>query len=408
MARPEAVLVEPPKRSEKNLPLGVECGLGPIAHMQTLTMHRSSDPTPVRVGFITPSLLLGGAERWMIALARSSDPRCVRWTGTALTEWAQSDSSLSGELRHSMPIYGGPPRGEGEHDMESVDRLPTAQQGVDLVFQRSEVVVAWGLDHLADLVDGYRGRVVLVSHSAAEWTSRAIRLSEPGATDFAAVSEAALAPFSEAVRPRARVLYNGAEVSRCVPTRDRGDIRSSWGFDRRHRLIGYVGRYSPEKNPLAAAITAGRLGGWYRAVYMGGGWNEAETRSAAESAARGRVRFIPPTPSVGATLTALDLLMLASPNEGFSMVLIEAWLAGLPTVATRVGAVPELEAVHGRLVVPIATEANADELAEAVEAALSPSNREVVEHARSVAWNHLTSEAMATRWADYLREISGS
>jgi glycosyltransferase involved in cell wall biosynthesis len=109
---------------------------------------------------------------------------------------------------------------------------------------------------------------------------------------------------------------------------------------------------------------------------------------------------------VGNALAALDVFLLASPSEGFSLALTEAWLCGVPVVATRVGAVPELEGTHGQMVVPVPAGAESAELAAAVRRALSADNRVVIERAKEVAWRHFTAQAMADRWTGFLMMIA--
>lgn len=365
---------------------------------------RTDRRPPPRVGFLTPSLLMGGAERWMIALAEHCDPEAVAWAGTALTADALAEPAICREMNRFMPVYGGPaPDGDRSHPY--VTRLPTAADAVTAVARQADVIISWGVHYLKDQLDGFPGASVLVSHGTGEWTNDAMKASESGATHFAAVSEAALAPFSPSARSKARVIHNGVDADRCTPTIGRDRLRALWGFDELKRLVGYVGRYSPEKNPLAAARAVRELGGDYRAVYIGSGWKEAETRAGVVEAAGDRAVFFPPVPRVGDVFVALDVLVLASPSEGFSLGLTEAWLAGLPTVATRVGAVPELEREYGPLVVPVPVDPTPRELADAVETALGPDRRVRTERARRVAWDHFTAGAMAARWTEFLREV---
>lgn len=229
-----------------------------------------------------------------------------------------------------------------------------------------------------------------------------------GATHFAAVSEAALRPFSPTIRGRAVVIPNGVDVPRCTPTMASERVRAAWGFDERHRLVGYVGRYSFEKDPTAAARAVAYLGDPYHAIYAGGGWMEAEVRLDVERIAGGRVRFVPASRQVGDVLSALDVFMLTSPAEGFSLAMAEAWYGGVPVVATRVGAVPELERRHGPLVAPVPVYPSPSTLGTAIVNALSPEfRREVVPRAQAMVCDHYTASAMAGRWVDYLETICG-
>lgn len=68
-------------------------------------------------------------------------------------------------------------------------------------------------------------------------------------------------------------------------------------------------------------------------------------RLAALAAASGvahRLRFLPPAAAVGTLLRSVDAVVVLSPREGFPMVVVEAGMVGIPVIATRVGALPEL------------------------------------------------------------------
>ena len=142
-----------------------------------------------------------------------------------------------------------------------------------------------------------------------------VRSSEAGATHFVAVSETALAPFSPEARKTAIIIHNGIDVERCTPTVARQQTRAAWGFGDHHRLIGYVGRYSGEKVPEAAARAAHHLGGDYHAVYAGSGWMEVDLRRYVGEIAGPRARFVPMDRQVGNLLNAIDVFLLASPAD---------------------------------------------------------------------------------------------
>jgi glycosyltransferase involved in cell wall biosynthesis len=65
-------------------------------------------------------------------------------------------------------------------------------------------------------------------------------------------------------------------------------------------------------------------------------------RLAADRGVAERVRFLPPSPAVGTLLRSVDAVIIASQQEGFPMIAVEAGMAGVPLIATRVGALPEL------------------------------------------------------------------
>jgi len=370
---------------------------------------------PLRVGLLTPSLGVGGAERWMISLARHADPRRIQWVGTALTYASQADPALAAEMARIMPIYSEAASaaewvGNAVPGVPSVDpnspihRFRTPREAIAAVANAADVVISWGSSRSGFVARRFGCRTVFVSHcsfGSADCLASAV----DSQINLTAVSEAATATFPDYLRSRVRVIHNGIDEHRSVATRPRAEIRQEWGFEDHHRLVGYVGRASHEKNPLAAAQAVAHLGGDYRAVYVGPGRHLEEVRAAALEIAGPNVLFVPPVDQIGNALAALDAFVLASPSEGFSLALTEAWYAGLPTVATRVGAVPELETKHGQLVVPVPINPTPDELARAVEQALSDDNRETVNRAREVVREQYTATAMAARWCDYLDEI---
>lgn len=65
-------------------------------------------------------------------------------------------------------------------------------------------------------------------------------------------------------------------------------------------------------------------------------------REVAERGLDERVRFLPPGRDVGTLLRSIDALIVPSQHEGFPMVVVEAGMLGVPVIATRVGALPEL------------------------------------------------------------------
>lgn len=370
------------------------------------TLARPRAVPTICVGFLTPNLLLGGAEYWILGLLRRLDPRAFSLGGVAMMNNAPSELEVCREAASCTRIYGGPLHdcpADRAPDRCLVLRFPSLRDALAKVAADSDILIVWGLSHLDRYLGGlgFPGPIVLVSHGCGPATEKMLASSETFASHLVGVSAAAAASFHS---KRVAVLHDGGDHERCRVTRSRDRTRDEWGALPTEKLVGYVGRFSWEKNPLAAARAVRRLGAGYRAVYIGSGWKEHEVKAAVLQLAPNAI-FVPPVKQVGDALAALDAFVLASPSEGFSLSLTEAWLCGLPTVATRVGAIPELERAHGRLVVPVSVDASDEELSCAVRRALGEENRAVVERAREVAWRHYTADAMAKRWSDFLLQI---
>lgn len=369
---------------------------------------------PLRGVLVTPGLLLGGAERWLVSLVKHTDCSRVRWIGTAISSAGGADAALCRELSRYTELHCQIPPQSAERsavpfDPRRFDRIhgdwPRALRHLA---RRADVVLAWGAaDVVAPLADA-RVPVVLVSHT----TEPAPDSSAAGPTHLAAVSGAAAEYFPAALRAErpVTVIYNGAERARCRVRHGRPGQRQRWGLGPHDVAIGYVGRHAPEKNYLAAARAALALPERYRAIYYGsvvGRSSEAAPdlkRLAAEHP--GRIRIHRPRSHLGDILAGLDVLMLASHREAFSLVLIEAWLAGVPVVATPVGSLPELQEMYGPLAMDVSGDPSPEELAAAVRRALGREGQAAAARARRIAHRTFTCEAMARRWMNYLEQVA--
>jgi glycosyltransferase involved in cell wall biosynthesis len=137
------------------------------------------------------------------------------------------------------------------------------------------------------------------------------------------------------------------------------DASSAASSDGRETVILSVGRLDNEKNPLLLADVLGLLddgeGDWrlvvcgegplaqplHDRIIAGGVAEHAELRG-----------FVPVGPALQAVYRKSDLFLHASLTEGVPQVLFEAFAAGLPVVATDVGAVAETVGEAALLVPP--------------------------------------------------------
>jgi glycosyltransferase involved in cell wall biosynthesis len=123
------------------------------------------------------------------------------------------------------------------------------------------------------------------------------------------------------------------------------------------RVVGFVGRLVPQKDPelLVRAFAAIPLAD-ARLVLIGDGALRPQVESLVERLGLGeRVTLLGEVPA-RRLLPAFDVLALASRYEGHPHVVIEALSAGVPVVSTRTGGISELLGSGAGLIVPVGDE----------------------------------------------------
>jgi glycosyltransferase involved in cell wall biosynthesis len=189
-----------------------------------------------------------------------------------------------------------------------------------------------------------RGWAIAASHLAARWLEDAV---EPG---------------------RVVTVYNGVAGFGASP-RPREEVRR----------IAMIGRLSPEKGPLefvgAAKIVSERIGGLRFTVcgdaVFSKDWRAGESyvQMLRAEAAGAPVDFPGWTEDIGGFLSRTDLLVVPSDaSDNAPRVILEAFAAGVPVLATQAGAIPELieHGVTGLLVAKRTPEALAQAILHAV------------------------------------------
>lgn len=346
----------------------------------------------IRVAFLTPSLHIGGAERWILSLARHFvDAQAVDVVLCA----PHFHPDIFKEAAQLMPVFAARQLG----DPEETRRL-LAQ-----ACRRADVLITWGIPRLATVTHGLRLPVIDVSHSDGAWQqqTKMVRRASGGANFHVAVSRAALGAFPAGVAQRAVVIYNGAEVHRVSPRRGRTWQRAQWGVTEKDRVALFLGRFDEVKGPLRLIDALPHLPAEWKAVFHGHGPLLSQLRSRAQKCEQ-RCRILAPVSQVGDALAAADVLVMPSRHEGMPLSLVEAWLAGLPAVTTRFAFVEEAQRMHGPLGTTVPLNATAEQLADAISNASSKHAC----RAREVAWNRYTAAAMAQRWEEFLQAVLAS
>ena len=187
---------------------------------------------------------------------------------------------------------------------------------------------------------------------------------------------------------RACVIYNGVSPPATVAP----------PHERREPVVGIVGRLAPEKGVDVAIrampdIPEGHL------IVVGEGDERTHLESLADTLGIARrVTFAGWVEPPWAEHWSFDVLVAPSLNEGFSLVVLEALLAGIPVVAARVGGIPEMitDGDNGLLVPP----GDPPALARAVNELLAdPERRRVMaERGLATALERFTPAKMATQF----------
>jgi glycosyltransferase involved in cell wall biosynthesis len=145
------------------------------------------------------------------------------------------------------------------------------------------------------------------------------------------------------------------------------------GMEDDRPLVSWIGRLEPEKRPLLALRAAElnlRRHPEVRYVFAGDGRLRGDmTEFIAAHGLGDAVTMLGPIEDVEHLLADSRFLLLTSEVEGFGLILVEAQAAGVPCIASLVGAVPEV--VEPRYGITVPDEEDATGLADALEHGLS-------------------------------------
>ena len=174
---------------------------------------------------------------------------------------------------------------------------------------------------------------------------------------------------------KVRLVPNGLDP---LPIADRDEVRRELGIPLTARVIGFVGRFDDQKDPLRLIEAFERLAGHedVHLVMVGDGplHQEAQDR-AGKSATSDRIHLLGEQPGAW-SMAAFDVFALPSRYEGFPYVLLEAAAHGLPIVTTQDAGASQLvvDGISGWMIPSMDTE----RLTSALDAALECEHPEAV------------------------------
>ena len=144
-------------------------------------------------------------------------------------------------------------------------------------------------------------------------------------------------------RDRITVIPNAVPDSRFpVPSAaQRLEAREHYGVTKSTPCVCYVGALSSEKDVAAVILAVAEIDGAVGLI-AGDGSHREKLQRHADKLSPGKVRLLGAVAEPQDVYAAADLLLLPSLSEGMPAVLIEAGLMGTATVASAVGAIPEM------------------------------------------------------------------
>lgn len=339
---------------------------------------------PLRVVHVGPSMLRGGAEQWLVGLIRSLDPRRLQVLRCIVT----------------MPELVDP---EVVADMPAPVEVGRAKHRVKKAVRECDVILCWGPAELGEWLADCRPKLcVFVAHGEGDWTRTMLAACAPVVDHVVAVSQRVQETLCAGL-PSTNI-FNGVDSSRLSRTRSREKVRQSLGFEPGDFVLGYVGRFSPEKRPEVLIDAAAQLPAHFKVLLIGWGPLLGELVQRANVLIPGRYAFRTVSDHLGDYYQAMDAFCLTSDEEGFALVVLEAMMCERPVIATPVGSVPEviIDRVNG-IVIP----AGAASLCEAARLlADHPAwARGIAAEGRVFAEEHGHAHRMAREYEDLLERL---
>ena len=224
---------------------------------------------------------------------------------------------------------------------------------------------------------------------------------------------------TQAAYPGKKVIFlpNGVDLNRFAEG-DGARFRAEHGIPNNAPMLLTVGRIDPQKNQRMLLDVVTQLTPKYpdlHLVLMGHVTNEeyrqALVQEITDRGLAGRVKLIPglraDSPALVDAYHAADLFVLPSVHEPFGIVILEAWAAGRPVVASRVGGIPSFveDGLDGLLV----ESGDAAGFADAITACLSNPDRaaSLAKAGRDKARARYSWDAVTGQLLDLYREVLG-
>lgn len=348
--------------------------------------HRNDKQEPIKVCFFTPGFWMGGAERWIVSLAKNFDTTKVKAVAVVVRDKGQKNAIMSDALPRWVEFIEG-----SEHLAETANKC--------------DVLISWGCHTLPELTKGVTVPIIDVHHGANNngYMADLVKASFESGAKVVAVSDACRLQFGDKW-PNVTLVSNGADIDRVVPKEGRDAIRAKLGVLRGENLVACVSRIMPDKRIEMLCEAVARLPSNVKLLLVGPQMHYGpDDQRRWRKYLPGRLTILPEANHVGDYLAAADCFALASPSEAHPLAVNEAWLCGLPVAMFRLPWVEWLEQQHGPMVYDAPNKSGSTGLSKAISEALTDA-KQIGPRAKAIAWERYTGAAMAGRWEEYLSE----
>lgn len=307
---------------------------------------------PLRLLAIIEANSITGPAKNLLEFIRQAERENLSTTIVTFTRGEQDNLFVTTARRQGVTVETIPER--GPFDLRVLRSL---REIVDRV--RPDIIQTHAVkSHFLARLAGLPHRAPWVAfHHGYTWPTRKARLynqldrwSLPGAAQVLTVSEpfrAELVAFGVA-RDRIQIVHNAipAEWGTLASEPNEGtELRRQAGLPVGRQVILIVGRLSREKDHLTLLEAVNRLRRTLdvHLVVVGDGPERSRIEQrTAELGLADRITLTGQQPSARPWYGLADVAVLSSLSEGSPNALLEAMATGVPTVATRVGGIPEI------------------------------------------------------------------
>ncbi|MGO9598650.1 MAG: glycosyltransferase [Isosphaeraceae bacterium] len=310
-------------------------------------------PNSIRVAHVVLSLDVGGLERIVVDLGRLGLARGQKPSVICL----EKPGALAGELEaQGVPVHCAyKPPGLRLDTIRRIrellralkpDVVHTHQIGA-LIYagpacKQEKVPVVVHTEHINNVAKhrsmSKRARIRLLWRFAGSYADRFFCVSDD-------IADAVTAYWTVPNR-KVMVVPNGIDTAAFASAEDSASLRTKLGIPHGVPVIGTVGRLNEVKSQDLLIQAFARLsnhGPEPHLLLVGDGPERPRLEQLAQNLSiADRVHFAGYQPRPHQFLHLMNIFALTSRLEGMPLAILEAWAAGLPVVASRVGGVPKM------------------------------------------------------------------